>query len=322
MRTLYAGCPSISVPPLDALAEVSDVVGVLTNPGKPCGRNKKIRETPVKRKALELKIPVVETDSVKEADEQILSEIKDLSAELLVVFAYGVILPGWFLNLFPLGGINIHPSLLPKYRGPSPIPAVILAGEEKTGITVQRLSEKMDAGNILLQKTIYLLGGETTEGLERDVAEFAGPLLKEVVTNMASGELREQPQKEEEATYCRLISKDDSHVDWQFSAERIDRMVRAYYPWPKARTSWKGREVYLLQGSPVLGGEEDLAAESGGDGEIPGTVLGVDKTKGILVQTGNGVYAIKRLQLQSKKPLSFKDFLNGNRDFLETRLGV
>lgn len=315
MRVLYAGCPEISVPPLEALTDVSQVVGVLTNPGKRCGRNKKIQETPVKLKAQELGLPIVEADSLKDAEERIMTEIRALSAELLVVFAYGVIFPKWFLDLFPWGGINIHPSLLPKHRGPSPIPAAILAGDEQTGITIQRLSERMDAGNILLQERIFLRGEETTEDLERDVAQRAGPLLQEVLKEMESGDLKEQAQKEENATYCRLICRKDADIDWRLSAEKIERMVRAYYPWPKARTFWKGRGVYILTG------QVGDTAETPESKVRTGTVLGVDKNKGILIQTGNGTYAVTKLQLQSKKPLFFKDFLNGNRDFLEATLG-
>ena len=315
MRVLYAGCPEISVPPLEALSSVSEIAGVLTNPDKRCGRNKKIQETPVKLKALELGLPIIEAKNIRDDTECITAKIRALSAELLVVFAYGVILPMWFLDLFPRGGINIHPSLLPKYRGPSPISTAILEGDEQTGITIQRLSKQMDAGNILLQERMILKGEETTEDLEREVAQRAGPLLQEVLQAMESGKLNEQPQREENATYCRLISREDADIDWRLSAQKIDRMVRAYYPWPKARTFWKGRGVYILKGREA---ETTGAKKNKMD---PGTVLGVDKDKGILIQTGNGTYAVKKLQLQSKKPLFFKDFLNGNRDFLEATLG-
>jgi methionyl-tRNA formyltransferase len=251
--------------------------------------------------------------------ERLSAEVRDavaaLRPDLLVSFAYGRIFGPKFLALFPLGGINIHPSLLPKYRGPAPIPAVILNREAETGISIQKLAREMDAGDILLQERFPLSGGETTASLSEYTARRSAALLPRVLRGILTGDLRARPQRAEEASFCSLLSKEEGRIDWSLSAVEIDARIRAFNPWPLSWTMHGETVCYILEGRPWEG---EGGPPSGG--ALPGGVLGTDKRAGILIQTGDGVYAASRLQYQMKKALDWKDFLNGARGFTGARL--
>jgi methionyl-tRNA formyltransferase len=236
-----------------------------------------------------------------------------LKPDLLVSFAYGRIFGPRFLSVFPLGGVNIHPSLLPKYRGASPIPAVILAGEKETGVTIQRLAPEMDTGDILVQEKFPLTGRETAASLSALAAEKSALLLPPLIRDLAEGRAQVFPQ-EGGASYCSLISKDDGLIDWSLGAGEIDARIRAYTPWPLAFTRHGDTALYILEAEALEAGA------AGGEGR-PGTVLAADKARGILIQTGAGVLAVSRLQYQTKKALFWKDFLNGAKGFIGARLG-
>jgi methionyl-tRNA formyltransferase len=252
-------------------------------------------------------------------DAQAREEVAALGAELLVSFAYGRIFGPKFLALFPRGGLNIHPSLLPKYRGASPISAAILNRDRETGVTVQRLALEMDAGDILAQERIPLSGQETTGSLSESAAERGAVLLLRVLEELVRGGLSPCPQNGEEASYCPLISKDEGAIDWTRDALDIDARIRAYTPWPLSWTSHGGQTLFILEGSPVAPGTVAVVPEAGA-AVPPGTVLGIDKNRGILVQTGDGVFAVRRLQYRTKKALPWKDFLNGAKDLIGARL--
>lgn len=307
MRILYAGTPDIAVPSLHALynADGIDVVGVLTAPDKVSGRGRKLSAPPVKKAALELSIPVIQPARLgSEAREM----VETLGAELLVVFAYGRIFGPKFLALFSEGGINMHPSALPRHRGPAPISAAIQAGETETALTVQRVALEMDAGDILRQTSYPLNGSETTGSLTDAVARDAAPELVAVVLSLAGAGLSGHPQDHARATWCRLVHKDDGIINWSGSAEEIQRQVRACIPWPKARTSMDGEDLVILEAAVS---DKDPGDDNAGSEVVVGSILGVDKSRGILVQTGKGVLVITRLQLASRKPLDYKAFLNG-----------
>jgi methionyl-tRNA formyltransferase len=258
--------------------------------------------------AKELGLPVLKPDRLgRKAREAVVG----YKPEILVVAAFGRFFGPKFLALFPRGAINLHPSLLPKYRGPSPIPAAILSGDHETGVTIQRLTIEMDGGDILARERIPLDGRETSALLTARSAEVGARLLDKVLKNLDS--IVPTPQPEEGVSYCKLISKDDGIIDWRKSAIEIDRMVRAYYPWPEAQTTFAGTGLHILTARPST-------ADKGTDG-LPGSVIGVDKQAGILVQTGNGILVVKRLKLQSKKALNWKDFLNGVHEFVGSILG-
>jgi len=311
MRVLFAGSPALGVPSLEAVAQRHRVCGVLTNPDRPGGRGNRPTATPVKLKALELGLPVLQPGKL---DPAFMAEVKLLAAEILVVAAFGTIFRREFLELFPRGGINLHPSLLPKYRGMSPIPAVILAGEKETGVTIQRLALKLDSGEILASERVELDGTETTSSLSGRLSRLGAGLLASTLEAIAAGVARGRVQDESEATYCGAVKKEQGRIDWKAPAETIERMIRAFDPWPRVYTHWKGRQLCLHQGSVY-------PLERSAAGRSEGLVFGVDNRYGILVQTGEGVLAIRRLQLQAKREMDWRAFLNGNRDFVGSALG-
>src|SRR6056297_216239 len=251
MKVLFAGTPEIAVPSLRALADSGhEVVGVLTAPDRPKGRGRTLHPSPVKDLALELGVPVLEPERLgAEARRQ----VAILGADVLACFAYGKIFGPRFLELFPRGGLNVHPSLLPRHRGPSPIPGAILAGDIETGVTVQELALEMDAGDIVAQESIPLTGTETTASLSGVVASLGGRLLVDVLDRLADGRVERRPQHHNEATFTRLVRKEDGEIDWSRPAVEIDRMVRAYTPWPHAFTSFRGERLVVLEAVPAPG---------------------------------------------------------------------
>ena len=311
MRIIFAGSPLIAVPSLISVSSEFNVVGVLTNPDKVTGRGRKIISNPVKAKAVELGLKIIEPVSTPGSN--VRNEIKELNPDILVAFAYGRIFGPKFLSLFPLGGVNVHPSLLPRYRGSSPILTAILNGDNETGITVQRINLKMDTGAILNQESIPLSGKESTESLSNLASVKGSELLVKTLGEIESGRETEREQGEQGISYCSKIVKEDGLTDWNMSAVEIDRRIRAYTPWPTVYTQFKEKKLMLLEGD-VFTKETDLSGE-------PGRVLGFDKSDGILIQTGNGVLAVRSLQLQSKKANDWKSFINGTQNFIGCVLG-
>jgi methionyl-tRNA formyltransferase len=326
MRLLFAGSPGIAVPVLKALAAMdeageAELAGVLTNPDSPRGRRGQSEPTEVAAAAgllsdgrLERGLSPIVLLKPERLGSAAREEAAALKPDLLVSFAYGRLFGPKFLSLFPLGGLNIHPSLLPRYRGASPVSAAILARDRETGITIQTIAAEMDTGDIFVQEKFPLTGKETTASLSALAAEKSAVLLPPLIRSLTLGKVQVFSQ-EGEASYCSLISKNDGLIDWNLEAGEIEARIRAYNPWPLAFTRLKGQVLYILEGEALEGG----AAEGRG-AEVPGTVLTADKARGILVQTGGGILALGRLQFQAKKALFWKDFLNGARDFIGSRL--
>ncbi len=316
VRILFAGTPEIAVPTLNTLAASRDeIVGVLTAPDRQVGRGRRVALSPVKERAAELGIPVLQPNRLgKDARRS----VRELNPDLLVCVAYGRIFGPKFLSLFRSGGINLHPSLLPRYRGPAPIPAAILAGDAQTGVTVQALALEMDAGDILAQEGVQLTGTETAGTLTEQLAGLGARLLAETVDAIASGSQTPRPQNDADATYTGLIKKSDGEIDWSVPAEVIERAVRAYQPWPLAFTTFKRQRLNVLESKSISDPDD---AQVHAPGPAPGTVIRVDTEQGILVETGNGQLALAKLQLQSRKALSWNSFLNGVHDFVGAVLG-
>ncbi len=313
MQLLFAGTPAIAVPTLRHVAARFPVVGVLTAPDARAGRGRTLSPPAVKVAAEELGLTVLQPPRL---DEDARAAVRNLGPDMLVSFAYGKIFGPKFMGIFPDGGLNVHPSLLPKYRGPSPIAAAILAGDSETGITVQYISLYMDAGAVVAARRLPLTGEETTGSLTQRVAEQAGDLLVDTLERIEEGNAEPVPQNEQEASYCKLIEKEDGAIDWTLEVEHIERMVRAYNPWPGAFTDYDGKRLTIWEAG-IYNGEQARTCEH----SQPGSVCGVDKGHGILVKTGDGVLAVRRLQLQSGKPVDWKSFINGHRDFPGTVLG-
>jgi methionyl-tRNA formyltransferase len=315
MRIVFAGTPALAVPSLRAAAHAHDVVGVLTVPDQPAGRGRAPGPQPVAEAARSLGCLLLQPSRL---DAAFLETIRALSPDILVAAAYGRIFREPFLSLFPMGAINIHPSLLPRYRGPSPISAALLHGDNETGVTIQHMALKFDTGDILAQSRHALSGTETTGSLSAELGAEGAALLAGVLAAFASGRLPDpRPQDEELASYCHPLAKDDGRVTWEETAVVIERKVRAYDPWPRATTTL-GAESLLLLKSHVYPGRLDADAAHG----APGSVLAADRDHGLLVRTGEGLLAVERLQLQFKKSQDWRAFVNGHPQIVGTRLGA
>jgi len=326
MRILFVGAPAIAVPSLRAISEMElegagvTLAGVLTNPDRP-RRHGQAEPTDVSAAVCALDairkekgFPPIPQLKPEKLDAKAREETAVLAPELLVSFAYGHIFGPRFLALFPLGGINIHPSLLPKYRGASPIPAVILNREKETGICIQKLAAEMDSGDILSSLKIELLGRETTASLSETISEKAALLLRELLLDFGPRAAAAKPQAGE-AAYCREIKKEEGLIDWGKSAAEIEAQIRASTPWPLSFTR-RGKDTLIILEAECVAAQTETKTDA-----PPGTVLGTD-SRGILIQTGDGILAVRRLQWQTKKALDWKSFCNGERGFVGVRLGA
>jgi methionyl-tRNA formyltransferase len=328
MRIIFAGSPAIAVSSLERLYKMHSagkikLAGILTNADAPKGRKGNPEPTEIALAADELSskltekaLPLPVVFKPEKLDAAFREAVAALKPDLLISFAYGKIFGPKFLELFPRGGINIHPSLLPKYRGPSPITAAILHRERETGISIQKLAKEMDAGDILLQEKFALNDTETTASLGEDVSLKSADLLENIVEKLlAEGSLEGIAQDHAQAVYCKLISRDDGLISWDKSASHIDAQIRAFNPWPLARTKHDEKDLYILEAKPFIG------YPNADDSLKNGAVLGIDKGTGILVKTNDGVLALTRLQYAGKKALDWRSFLNGARNFTESVLG-
>lgn len=310
MKVFFAGTPGIAVPALERISRDHEIVGVLTNPDRGSGRGRGLTCCPVKLKADELGITSFQPEVI---DSAFIDEVKSLGAEILAVVAFGKIFKKEFIDIFPKGGLNVHPSLLPKFRGASPIQSALLSGDAETGVSIQRLALKMDSGALLKQERYAYKGDETGDSLTTYFAERGAELLSGVITAIEEGSAEEIEQNNDDATYCTYINKEDGKIDWNDSAEAIERRLRAFTPWPGIFTSYDGRKLNIIEANLF---KSDLEEDA-----VPGKVVGIDKNNGILIKTGDGILSVQKLQLQSKKALDWKSFLNGVKEFSEAQLG-
>lgn len=341
MRVLFAGSPEIAVPSLRAAAASAELVGILTNPESQKGRGLSSSATAVALAAAEIDpgLPVLAFERLgAEAREAVAA----LRADLLVTFAYGRIFGPKFLALFPLGGLNVHPSLLPRWRGPTPIPAAILHRDAESGVCVQRIALGVDEGDLLAVGRLTLDPRETTASLSAKAAALGADLLGGALARLAAGTALAAPQVGE-PSYSRLLAKDDGLVDWNRPVEEIDALVRAFDPWPGAFTQFRGQRLAIVEavahrgvGWSAAGGLVPMVGSPAGGDSVsgtsapaalaaatppPGTILGLDKSLGLMVQGFDGLVALRRLQLQHKKALGWREFANGVRDLAGARLG-
>jgi len=308
MNVVFFGSSSFSVPILESIA--SFVSCVVTKKGKPKGRGYLLEDSEVKRAATALRLPVVEIESFKD---QAAGEIEAYKPSLFVVASFGLIIPRWALEIPSIGPVNVHPSLLPKYRGPSPIQWALWNGDKETGITFIRMNEKMDAGNILYQETMTIEPDDTlvtlSDRLSRRSAKILSGFIQEVrVHGLGEG----TPQKHEEATFTPIIAKEMGKIDWTRGAAEIERQIRALVAWPTAYTFLDGLLIKIFDG----------AAEQGDRGRElrPGTITDVHKN-GMDVWTGTGVLTVREVQLQNRKRMKAYDFARGYRGLAGKILG-
>jgi methionyl-tRNA formyltransferase len=309
MRVVFMGTPEFAVPALDALIHSEhEIVGVFAQPDEPAGRGRSVMSPPFKKLALQHRLTVHQPPSLRGSCE--LERLASLEPDVVIIAAYGKILPESFLRVPPRGCLNIHASLLPRHRGPSPIAAAILAGDEMTGVTIMIVTKAMDTGPILTQRQIPILPHDTAGSLAQKLSGLGADLLMDTLPQWLDGKLVPQPQDNDRATYSKMMAKEDGLIDWHRPAVELWRRVRAFQPWPGCYTTWQGRTVKIIQAVPLSG-----------EG-TPGRVVAMGNEHGVAVgvHTGEGVLGLVQVQLEGKRAMSAAEFIRGQRDFIVAQL--
>ena len=302
LRIIFAGTPDFAARHLQALINSEhQIVGVYSQPDRPAGRGKKLKASEVKALALEHDLPVFQPQSLK--TDEALEELNTLNADIMIVVAYGLILPKAILDAPRLGCLNVHGSILPRWRGAAPIQRAIWAGDQQTGVTIMQMDEGLDTGDMLHISHCPIDSAETSASLYAKLAELGPDALINTINRLAKGDITPEPQNDADANYAKKLSKDEANIDWSMDAEQIERNIRAFNPWPVCFTQMSGNTVKIYQANVV---EQSGAA---------GTVLTSDKN-GIVVACGKHALSISELQPQGKKPMAINDFLNGRSDWV------
>ncbi len=313
MRLVFMGTPAYVVPVLEALvaATAVQVVGVYTPPDRPRGRGRTVELPPVKAASLELGLPVFQPPSLRSARAQ--QELGALRPDLILVAAYGQLLPPAALALPPHGCLNLHPSLLPRYRGPSPVATAILEDAADTGVTLMRLDAGMDTGPVLAQQTVPLRGDETAATLTGDLFRLGAQLLLDNLEDWLAGRLPARPQDDSRATVTRKLERADGVADWNLTAAMLERRRRAFTPWPGLATRWQDKSLRLLDVAALEGSDQPAAA--------PGQVVALPAAETPAgIGTARGLLALKRVQLEGRRPAAAAEFLRGYPELVGSRL--
>jgi methionyl-tRNA formyltransferase len=301
LRLGFAGTPEFAVPALDALRRAHRICAVFTQPDRPAGRGQPLHASPVKALAIEHGICVHQPSSFKVPEA--LAILQGLQLDALIVVAYGLLLPPAALRLPKLGCINIHASLLPRWRGAAPIQRAILAGDATTGVTIMRMDEGLDTGPMLASRTLEIRADDSAKSMHERLARLGADLIVETLAALQAGSLHELPQPSAGVTYAAKIAKAEALIDWHEDAAQVSRRIRAFNPWPIAETRLNGTQLRLW---------EARVRTDAAPGTLPGTVL--DATHdGIDVACGSGVLRILRLQLAGRKALAAREFIQGQR---------
>ncbi len=308
VRAVFMGTPEFALPVLQALLDLkAEVVGVYTRPDKPKGRGLEVDAPPAKAFALERGLPVFQPVGLRNPVAQ--AEMAALKPDVVVVAAYGRILPPEVLSLPPKGVVNVHPSLLPRYRGPSPVVTALLDGVDVTGVSLMLLDEGMDSGPVLVQREERVLSDDTAATLTDRLFRAGADLLKSTLPAWMNGDIAPKPQDPSKATVTKLITREDGEADWGLPAGTLHRKLRAFTPWPGLYTRWKGRVLHIRDAAPLDGEAE------------PGLVVTLQNAAApVGVGTGSGILGLKSLLLEGKKELPAKEFLLGYRDFPGSKL--
>ncbi|HEX4025559.1 MAG TPA: methionyl-tRNA formyltransferase [Steroidobacteraceae bacterium] len=317
LRIAFAGTPQFALPALQALARSPhQLVGVLTQPDRPAGRGRAVQPGPVKQLAEQLALPV--SQPARLATEEQRAQLRSWAPELLVVVAYGLILPAEVLALPPLGCVNVHASLLPRWRGAAPIQHAILAGDEASGVSIMQMRAGLDAGPVLATRSVPIGATVTAADLSARLAQLGAELLLGTLEAVQAGRARAHEQSEQDVTFAPKIDKQQAHIDWSQDAQRIARQVRAFNPWPVAQTTWRGTQLRIWEAravqDPLVAPDPDAAAAA------PGTVLAVKEDQ-LHVGCGRGVLAVTKLQLAGRRVLGAREFAGGAAPLGE-RLGA
>lgn len=321
MKIVFMGTPDYAAEALRALIGAGHEISlVVTQPDKPRGRSSERIPSPVKVCAQEHGIPVFQPVRIKKPEA--VEELRRFPADAYVVAAFGQILSQEILDMPPLGCLNIHASLLPRYRGASPIQRAIIEGEEKTGITVMQMDAGVDTGDMLYKKEIPILAEDTYETLHDKLMVLGGEAIVEALSLLVQGKLTAEKQRNEESCYAPLIDKSLGKIDFGQDAAAIDRLIRGLNPWPSAYTTYQGRQLKLWRAAPVSEGQEETLVRNYSEKTVtPGQILAVDK-ESVTVATGKGALRIYELQLEGKKRMSAHDFLLGVKMAPGEMLGI
>lgn len=305
MKIVFMGTPDFAAGALEALIKAGhEITLVVTQPDKPKGRSKELQFSPVKECALRHELPVFQPVRIKTPEA--IAELKKYEADIYIVAAFGQILSREILDIPRYRSLNIHASLLPKYRGASPIQHVIIEGEKETGVTIMQMDAGIDTGDMLYKKVIAIADDDTFESLHDKLMVLGGEAIVEALPLLEAGKLIPEKQKHEESSHVSLISKSMGEIDFQKGAVVIDRLIRGMNPWPSAYTFYKGKQLKLWKALPVSA----EASQEYAKGALPGSVVRVNKDS-FEVATGDGVLQILELQLEGKKRMSTHDFLLG-----------
>ena len=307
LKLVFAGTPDFAAIHLKALIESEhQLLAVYTQPDRPAGRGKKLQASPVKKLAEDSGIPVFQPQTLRDEEEQ--AKLAALGADAMVVVAYGLILPQAVLDAPRLGCLNVHASLLPRWRGAAPIQRAIEAGDAQTGTTIMQMDAGLDTGNMLATASCDITAQTTAASLHDQLAEVGAPLLVEVLSDLPAYQANAQEQDDDGANYASKITKEEAQLNWDRSAATLDRAIRAFNPFPICFTYLEGQRIKVWQASHA--GNAPLA-------EAPGTILKADRS-GILVNCGQGQLRIERLQLPGGKPLTVEQVLNGSGDLFHS----
>jgi len=306
MKIIYMGTPAFAVPSLEALAKSQhQVLAVCTQPDRPAGRGHKLTPSPVKIKALEYGFPVLQPETLRiNASKEVRTTLKEYDADIFVVAAYGIILPKGVLNMAPHGCINVHGSILPKYRGASPIHAALLNGETSTGITIIHMDAGIDTGDMIVKKELEISPDERFPTLHDRMATLGAEALLEALTLLERGTAPRIPQDDTLSNYAPMLQKSDALINWEWDTARIINMTRAFDPWPGSYTVYENNPMKIWRAEPF--NEVDNNAR-------PGTILAVDTAKGILIKTGDSALWVTELQNDGSKRMPATDYLRGRK---------
>lgn len=304
MRLVFAGTPDFAATALKALiAAGHTIVGVYSQPDRPAGRGRKLQPSPVKQVALDHEIPVFQPETLKTAEAQ--KQLADLKPDAMIVAAYGLILPKAVLDIPTHGCLNIHASLLPRWRGAAPIQRAIAAGDAETGITIMQMDEGLDTGAMLLKSLTAIDMSDTGGSLHDRLAELGGKAIIEALVLLKKGELTGEPQNDDLACYASKLSKTEGHIDWATDATAIERLIRAFNPWPGTYTDLGDQRIRIHEARALVTDSD----------AFPGTVVHRDRD-GIDIACGNGTLRITRLQLPGSRAQSVNDLINGGKELL------
>ena len=310
MKIVFMGTPDYAATALEAILQAGyEVTGVVCQPDKPKGRSGALAACPVKECALKYNLPVFQPERIKRPEA--VAELKKFPADVFVVAAFGQILSEEILTIPKYGCINIHASLLPKYRGAAPIQWCIVDGEKETGVTIMQMDAGIDTGDILFTKKVAITEEETGGSLFDKLSQAGAELIVEALPKIEAGEVSPVKQDETQSNYARMLKKEDGQINWNRPAEEIGRQVRGMDPWPSAYTYYKGKQFKIWKAEAVAGGTEGLQ---------PGTIAQIEK-QGIWIACGSGMLQVTEAQLEGKKRMSAADLMNGRSLEMNERLG-